>query len=153
MVIQSSTESEVENLIQQNYKLSRSLEDSESRLAEMMLQQPGESENVHPELSVLKFGELVPLDKNYARSILLTKSQLGNAVKFQLLLQNTGTDPLDPVVFIEFFNRSGEAISSIELAFERNNQVSTILEPGMLRSVSGEFYSPAGSVFFKLRAE
>jgi hypothetical protein len=153
MVIQSSTESEVENLKQQNYELSRSLEASESRLAEMMLQQLGELENAHPELSVIKFGELIPLDNNYARSILLTKSQRGNAVKFQLLLENTGTDPLDPAVFIGFFNRSGEAISSIELAFERNNQVSTILEPGMFLSVSGEFDSPAGSVLFKLRAE
>jgi hypothetical protein len=152
MIIQSSKESEVENLKQQNYKLSRSLEASESRLAEMS-QQLGELENRYPELSVFKFDELIPLDTNYARSILLTKSQRGNAVKFQLLLENTGTDPLEPAVYFEFFNRSGEAISSIKLAFERNSQIPTILEPGALRSVSGEFDSPAGTVFFKLRAE
>ena len=152
MIIQSSTESDVEDLKQQNYKLSRSLEATELNLAEM-LQQLGELENRHPELSVLKFGQLIPLDNNYARSILLRKSQSGNAVDFQLLLENTGSDPLDPAVFIEFFNYSGETIFSNKLNFDRDSQLPAILEPGAFRSVSGAIEPPAATVFFKLRAE
>ncbi len=153
IIIKSSVESDVAKLRQQNYNLNRSLVASESRLAEMMLQQLGELVNVHPELSVLKFGELIPLDNNYARSILLTKSQRGNAAKFQLLLENTGSDPLDPAVFIEWFNYSGETIISNKLNFDRDSGLPTILEPGAFRSVSGVFEPPPATVFFKLRAE
>ena len=120
---------------------------------QIRLRQLGELQDRHPELSVLSFDSLIPLDTNYARSILLRKSEYGNAITFQLLLENTGTDPLEPAVFIELFNDSGESISSIKLALGGNSQVPTILEPGAFKSVSGEFDSPAAAVYFKLRAE
>ena len=150
--VKSGLESDVENLKRQNYELNRSLESSESRVSKM-LRQLGELQDRHPELSVLSFDSLIPLDTNYARSILLRKSEYGNAITFLLLLENTGTDRLEPAVYIELFNDSGESISSIKLALAGNSQVPPILEPGAVKSVSGEFDLPAAAVYFKLRAE
>ncbi len=141
------------HLRQEFAELSYSLKSNDSTVSETV-EQPATVQVQHPG-AILRFDELVLIDTDYARSILFKEYRFSNIVEFQLLLENTGTDPLEPAVFLELFNHLGEPISSIKLKFNSTNQIPKLLEPGVPMSVSGVFDRPAGQqvAFFNLRAE
>lgn len=144
--------SHAKDLEQETFELKQAVQSSETRILEMV-KQLGTVQDQYPELIVLSFDELIPLDANYARSILMRRSRYGNNIEFQLLIENTGSDPIDPTIFVDLFDSFGKLTSSITLDVQQNSQFATTLQPGTFRSVSGIFKGSASNAFFKLRAE
>jgi hypothetical protein len=144
------------SLTTENDRLTRDLARMEATLAEteaslkIALAGGNQVTERFPGMVVMKFNELIPLEADYARAILMIQpSYAGDQVRYQLLLENKSGDEVLPQITVQFFSSAGQQIAEHKVSLAPDGA----LTPGATRSVSGEFEDPAigRAAFFRVQ--